>query len=438
MFSDVSLDAFCVLEAIRLIEMNKRNAVTSLILALGIVEAGGCVAAVDGWKSFDDLSVQGGKDAEPDALSALNNDELDASSNGDSAKPLPVVFDGGAGAVVTATDASNQNATHDASALDVGDSASDDGNLVRRRSCLPKLMCGSVDCCDSLRVSGGEFPMGRSRDGRDACPTAQDPTYVCDAVESPEHTAIVNTFYMDRFEVSVGRFRSFVDAYSGPFAREGNGAHPRIPGGGWRSAWNQKLPSTRNELVQRLNCQPANVAWTDTPGAHENYPINCVDWYTAYAFCIWDGMRLPTEAEWEYAAAGGRENRMYPWGQEAPEATRANFICRECTQLTIFGVGRHSAGAGFWGHEDMAGGVWEWVFDSYEEGWYSGRGFACDNCANTEPNAGPDVQARVARGGGWGSKSYSRLRSAHRGGTPPDARTNDVGFRCATSEPPKN
>jgi len=84
--------------------------------------------------------------------------------------------------------------------------------------------------------------------------------------------------------------------------------------GGWTSEDDVRLPVRAEDWSTQLACDPAFATLTDEAGPHESLPVNCVDWYDAYAFCIWDGGFLPSEAEWAYAAAGGEELRQYPWG----------------------------------------------------------------------------------------------------------------------------
>jgi formylglycine-generating enzyme required for sulfatase activity len=175
-----------------------------------------------------------------------------------------------------------------------------------------------------------------------------------------------------------------------------------------------------------LKCNASHQTWTDTAGAGDNYPINCVSWYEAFAFCIWDGGRLPTEAEWEYAAAGGSENRLYPWGSEPPDETRASYLC-----LPFVSVGSKSAGAGRWGHLDLAGSMWEWTFDWYDENWYSDPAATGTNVCNLTP-----TRLRTNRGGGWDYGS-DYLRAAYRGLElfPPKTHFPSIGFRCARAAP---
>jgi formylglycine-generating enzyme required for sulfatase activity len=252
-------------------------------------------------------------------------------------------------------------------------------------------------------------------------------TNACDAYssnksnEQPEHGVTVVDFYLDRFEVTVGRFRHFVEQYDGTPPASGAAAHPLIAGSGWDAAWDGNLPSTQAGLISNLKCLSGYHTWTDSAVSNETYPISCVNWYVAFAFCAWDGGRLPTEAEWEYASAGGSENRLYPWGQEAPSATYANFSGTD----PFLNVGSHPAGASRWGHHDLAGSMVEWVLDWYDPSWYSVGGSSCANCANVNPSS-----YVVWRGGSWGG-SPSALRAAYRGAISPAVRSEYGGFRCA-------
>lgn len=267
--------------------------------------------------------------------------------------------------------------------------------------------------------------MGRSISGADACPSGT----ICFPEEEPEHNVTVSDFYLEEYEVTVGRFREFVQQYDGTPPSDGAAAHPLIAGSGWQSTWNTNLASSQATLISNLKCLQYST-WRDTPSGTEELPINCVSWYEAFAFCAWDGGRLPTEAEWEYASAGGSENRLYPWGGAAPDKALASYGCLysgtwSCAFEDIAPVGNLPAGSGRWGHKDLAGNMREWVLDKWDSHWYSGGGAVCNDCANIKSPV-----FHIIRGGGF-TDFASGLRVAERVNTYPIDHTYDRGFRCA-------
>jgi formylglycine-generating enzyme len=297
------------------------------------------------------------------------------------------------------------------------------------------LSCQGESCCTTIRMTGGTFPMGRGM-GSDA--------YSGDSDEVPEHSATISEFSLDKYEVTVGRFRQFVEAYT-EWRQAGNpvtdaGANPNVTAQtGWGRSWTPStsdLPADSTALATALKCGLSyQQTWTDTAESNESYPINCVNWYEAFAFCIWDGGRLPTEAEWEYAAAGGEQNRLYPWGSLGPTQFRANFYGTAENFSTIDGrkpsisVGNSGLeGAGYYGHQDLAGSMYEWVFDWYLSDYYGTTESPqpCNNCANAVYGLN-----RVIRGGCWSCIAKS-LRGAFRGAIEPINRYSGVvGFRCS-------
>jgi formylglycine-generating enzyme len=277
--------------------------------------------------------------------------------------------------------------------------------------------------------------------GRSESPSGTDYYPDGDSDEIPEHRATLADFMLDKYEVTVGRFRQFVDHYDawrtplGSNPQLGVGVNPNADANnreltGWGKSWKPSvddLPTDSTALVAGVSCDPNYQTWKDAADTNEAYPINCVTWFEAFAFCIWDGGRLPTEAEWEYAAAGGTLNRLYPWGNAAPDPSRANFNGSNVSPFVVVGSKSSANGTGAFGQEDLAGSMWEWVFDWYSDSYYgtTGRAAVCSNCANTTANS-----YRGVRGGGWFSETRN-LRAAYRNDN--DARNRDlvVGFRCA-------
>lgn len=260
--------------------------------------------------------------------------------------------------------------------------------------------------------------------------------------------ATVSDFRLDTYLVTVGRFRAFVAAgmgtqHSPPAA--GAGAHEAIPGSGWDASWNSMFAPDTAALESALkgSCGDSMLqTWTDTAGANEELPINCITWYEAMAFCIWDGGYLPTEAEWNYAASGGNEQRAFPWstppGDLAIGCGYANyFINVPFMSSCIDGmpgssdtpgapnqVGSESSkGDSKWGQSDLGGNVTEWVLDLFNDYLMS-----CDDCANLTTPATPP--SRVARGGSFASTSNDLRTGSRQFGTP-SGRYPNYGMRCA-------
>lgn len=245
------------------------------------------------------------------------------------------------------------------------------------------------------------------------------------------HPATVSAFRLDTYPVTVGRFRAFVAAGQGTKASPpaaGAGAHPRIAGSGWDPAWNERLVAAGG-LPAALKC--GGESWTDAPGDAEDLAINCVSWFESFAFCAWDGGYLPTEAEWNFAAAGGDEQRVYPWSVPATSVAIDDghaVFCGETCELRPVGS-RSPRGDGRWGHADLAGEVWQWVLDWWEEPYVD----PCDDCAVVRPST-TDSLYRAARGGGFRSLPQVLVVAARVQGTPSE-RDSFFGFRCARPAP---
>jgi formylglycine-generating enzyme required for sulfatase activity len=243
----------------------------------------------------------------------------------------------------------------------------------------------------------------------------------------PQYPASVSDFYLDKYEVTVARFRTFVDRGAGtqavPLAARA-GENPNVPGSGWNPAWNIKLPADARALEPALKCHPAYQTWTDTPAGNENKPINCLDWYTAFAFCAWDGGRLPTEAEWNYAASGGSEQRYYPWSNPPASTTIDDSYAVYCGgTCKLLNVGSKSPkGDGRWGQSDLGGNVWEWTLD-FAGGAYP---MPCRDCAAVTTGS-----YRAFRSGS-NDDIAATLRAAVRHVYYPEYR-GVVGVRCARS-----
>jgi formylglycine-generating enzyme required for sulfatase activity len=288
---------------------------------------------------------------------------------------------------------------------------------------------GNASCCNSPEVPGGTF----------------DRSYDAVTYTDSSNPATVHTFRLDQFEITVGRFRQFVTAVvNGWTPPSGSGKHAHLNGGnglaatgggyetGWDATnWNAQLATTLAGWNSNLACDDTYAPWTPSAGANESKPIGCVTWYEAYAFCIWDGGFLPSEAEWNDAAAGGGAGggqRAYPWSvpptSTTIDCTYANFNDSVCTIGELNDVGSESPlGDGAFGQSDMAGNVREWALDWFASTYVS----PCTDCANLTL-----ASTRVLRGGGFFDLAMNVLASARNGG-PPNSRSGSLGARCARS-----
>jgi len=279
---------------------------------------------------------------------------------------------------------------------------------------------GASNCCESAVVpgnapgatlAGATFYLSHDvgADGKFAATT---------------YPATVSDFRLDKYEVTVGRFRAFVNAGKGTQAQPpavGSGAHPQLPNTGWTMDLSLGLTADTTALKAALKCDSTYQNWTDTPGANESQPILCTTWYEAMAFCIWDGGFLPTEAEWNYAAAGGSEQRALPWSTSSNppmDCSYANFKGNNpsgtyCVNGTTGGVNRVGSespkGDARWGHSDLTGNVAERVLDALGNNYP----VPCSNCTGALPSD-------RARGGSFvmadytGSFGVTPLRTADR------------------------
>jgi sulfatase modifying factor 1 len=281
-------------------------------------------------------------------------------------------------------------------------------------SCGP---AGTGDCCESIPIPAGTFTLGRAPTDPDNEPCT---TISCGSDELPV-SASVSAFRLDRYEVTVGRFRKFVAA-GAPRPAAGSGKHVHLSGGGivnetgWQDSW-----PLASDYDSALACHE-EATWTPTPGPNENRPVTCITWYEAYAFCIWDGGFLPTEAEWEYVASGGQE-RFYPWSVPANSTSVGSTHACWAGCAGPRDVGQFIEGAARWGHMDLAGNVWEWMLDWYKPEYAS----PCVDCANLTAST-----ARVLRGAGY-TDPASWLRAAQRASFL--GRSWDDGVRCARPMP---
>ena len=270
-------------------------------------------------------------------------------------------------------------------------------------------VAGAID--EMVVVPAGEFWMGSKVEEvsrlKEECRALGETAARCKdwyEREVPRHRVMLDTFYIDRYEVANVLFERFVNARAHITTAEREGS-------GW-----SYVP--RDDRWQWLTIPGASWRTPNGPGSEAlaHHPVVQVSWRDAEAYCKWIGRRLPTEAEWEKAARGSDERR-YPWGDTW------SYALGETDWKSTTEIGRAPDSVSPYGAHDMARNVWEWVSDWFDSTYYQ---------RSTERNpVGPATgERKVMRGGSWARLAINS-RTAFRNSGPPDARYNNVGFRCA-------
>ncbi len=279
---------------------------------------------------------------------------------------------------------------------------------------------------DMVKIAGGTFDMG-------------DHHNVGSSNERPVHSVTLDTFYMDQYEVTNQKFADYLNsAYAQGMVLVSSNVVYQVGGSG------QALADTN------ASSSWSKISWSGSSftamAGYEFHPIVEVSWYGACHYANWrsnednftpcydeaiwdcdfqaDGYRLPTEAEWEYAARGGAHTPyyQYPWNLNDINSGDANY---DFNIGTTVDVGNYAANG--YGLYDISGNVWEWCHDWYDSSYYS-------NSPSSNPTGPTSGSLRVLRGGSWYSSALD-LRSAARTGNHPVSRSTGLGLRLLTVRP---
>jgi formylglycine-generating enzyme required for sulfatase activity len=249
----------------------------------------------------------------------------------------------------------------------------------------------NLEGIDLILVKGGTFTMG-DNNGKDR--------------EKPEHEVTLDSFYIGKYQVTNEQYAKFLNAYGSDTVKEGEyKGETMIEEHKW---------GVKNE----------NGIWKPQKG-YENHPVVLVTWYGANEFCKFYGGRLPTEAEWEYAARGGKKSKGYKYAG-------SNNVDEVAWYRENSGIHTHEVGTkkpNELGIYDMSGNVWEWCEDWYDENYYQ---YCKNNNIRENPVNAKNGSFRLLRGGSWGNDSYN-VRVAHRGNNSPYYRSFNFGFRVVSA-----
>ena len=240
------------------------------------------------------------------------------------------------------------------------------------------------DRAPMVEIPTGSFPMGVPPGDRDG---GRD--------EYPRHEVLLDTFLIDQFEVTNGRYLEFIKSTGHRV--------PQNPTNPTRNLW--QGGTITESLAER--------------------PVINVDWFDADAYCKWAGKRLPTEAEWEKSAKG-TSDRRFPWGNVEPTAKHLNYNQKWIGEKTLMPVGSYEAGKSPYGVYDIVGNVWEWVND-----WYDARYY--EKSPSKNPPGPQEGTKKVIRGAGWQNETPT-VRIFTRVDSDPTMRNESTGFRCAADK----